>query len=137
MQKLYHAFYYHIVKSFELLSNESTNEATGSALSVLTFVQIMNLLSVIVLLDILGVKLLTFLMATGYQIVFYIMCAIVFFVSNHIYFKIRRVGIIYEMSLKSTKARKRGALLTLIYGILSIVFVMTLARIRGVMLGIV
>ena len=130
MTDIFHKLFYHLYKP--LLKSEKPESAVITASGVFAFLQGINIMVLFAIIAILGFDFLDILFKVQnykvYVAIFYVILTAI----NYLYFtsENRYKSIIKEYSKKPLQERKRGARLTLLYGLGSIVLIFILAPLR-------
>lgn len=127
MISFYHRMFYHLYK-LAIKTGEKTAPLT-SALPALSFLLLCNLMLIDLLLEMLGIGLLSSLNNNTSSNFYYIFFVVIMLVANYIYFMSdqRYKKLVDEYSKRPIEERKKWARITLIYALVSIALIFILA----------
>lgn len=126
VKNFYHMIFYHIYKS--VVNSGEKSAPTTTSYPILGFLQFCNLMSIIIFLEVFNINVIKSLSNNSYYNYYIIGIATILIIINHIYFSHNNLSklIIKKYSEKSAKERKKGARITLFYGLGSIMLLFTL-----------
>ncbi|WP_109830427.1 hypothetical protein [Reichenbachiella versicolor] len=130
MKSYYHKVFYHLYKL--AIQSGETSVPLSSVIPTLAFLQIANVFCFFIVLDLVGLRVLTEFLTSKNMTACLVILAIIFMGVNYFYFSNqgRDKKLVKEFSKRPIEERKRGARMTLIYALTSIVLIFILAPIR-------
>lgn len=139
MMQFFELLFFHIYKSLIKSPDDLYKIADNSypslvALMILSFIELANFMAITIFLDIIGLRIFDFLASLNIGNWLPITLMLIFFIFNIIvmFDQDRYKKVIKKYSKKPLTVRKKGARITLIYGLGSIILVFVLAPIRVV-----
>ena len=121
--------FYHIKKAFVF---DKEYDAVLSRFILIAAIQRFNLIVLVIILDLLGLIDLNILFKSNYfELKGFVPC-LLFLLGNYLYFTSdnKYKTILSEYSKKPKYVRKRGAIITLLYGVVSLLLVFIIAPLR-------